>query len=97
MLGKHLDKEDYLCEQIKKRANSDVIICIDGDTKLSETKQIYALLNYGRLHGHVKYIRLGESPCLYKDFGEIYEKEGKKGMMKTVKLAKTFSEAELLF
>lgn len=97
MLGKHLDKDDYLCTQIKKCANSDVIVCIDGDTKLSETKAIYSLLDYGRLKGKIKYIRLGESPCLYKDFGEIYQAEGKRGMMKTVRLAKTFSEAELLF
>ena len=97
MLGKHLDKEDYLCSQILKNANSDVVICLDGDTKISETKQIYSLLNFGRLKGKIKYIRLGESPCLYKDFGEIYQKKGKRGMINAIKLAKEFTETELLF
>lgn len=97
MLGKHLDREDYLCSQILKNANSDVVVCLDGDTKLTETKQIYSILDFGRLRGHVKYIRLGESPCLYKDFGEIYQKEGKKGMINAIKLAKKFTEADLIF
>ena len=97
MLGKRLDSDTYLYEKLKKCANSDIIICLDGDTKLSETKIIYSLLNFGRLKGKIKYIRLGETPCLYKDFGEIFEKEGKRGMIKAMKLVKDFKETDLLF
>ena len=33
----------------------------------------------------------------YKDFGELYENEGKEGIMNAVKNKKQFSEIELLY
>lgn len=97
LLGKSLKKDYYLCEQIRDKANSDIIICLDADTNIKETKNIYSLLNYGRLKDRIKYIRLGENDIPYKDFGEIFESSGRKGMMKTVRNATQFSDFDLMF
>ena len=58
---------------------------------LNETKKIYKLLNRGRLKGKIYYIRLEED----KDFGEIYERGGKKLMIDTLKRIKQFTDFEL--
>ena len=96
LLGKRLMPDSLLYKTILKKANSDIVICLDSDTEISETKTIYKLLNRGRLLGKIKYIRLGNEDCPYKDFGEIYAAEGKKGIIKAIKLQKEFSESELL-
>jgi hypothetical protein len=41
-------------------------------------------------------LRLGTDEIPYKDFGEIYEAEGKEGMIKAFRQVKEFSEIELL-
>lgn len=96
MLGKVLKKNCKLYQEIREKARANVVICLDGDTDIKETKRIYSLLNIGRLRGHIRYIRLGTDEIPYKDFGEIYEAEGKEGMIKTFKKAKEFREIELL-
>ncbi len=50
------------------------------------------MLDWGRLKGRIRYIR----PESGKDFGEIYETEGKEGLMRELKNQKTFTEIELL-
>ena len=92
MLGKFLLKDSELFRKLYNKANANIIICLDGDTTIEETKKIYNMLNIGRLRGRIKYITLQE----YKDFGEIYENKGKKGLIETVKMAKQFSEIDLL-
>jgi aspartate carbamoyltransferase regulatory subunit len=72
-----------------KKANANIIITLDADTEIEETKRIYARLNNGRLKNKIKYIRLNK----YKDFGEIYEKFGKKGIIKVKN--KFFEETEV--
>lgn len=93
MLGKKLDTDYKLYQDIMDKANGKVIICLDSDTRLVETKKIYNLLNKGRLRGKIRYIRLEK----YKDFGEVYENEGKKGIIEAIKSAKEFKEIELLY
>lgn len=93
MLGKILTKDSYLYGKLKEKANSDIIICLDSDTNISETKQIFKILNVGRLKNKIKYIRLHK----HKDMSEIYETEGKKGVINAIRAAKTFSEIELIF
>lgn len=97
LLGKSLEQDYYLYKEIKDKANSDVIVCLDGDTNDIETKNIYKLLNEGRLKNKIKYIRLGTPQIPYKDFGEIYENEKKHGMIKTIKTAKQFEEFDLIY
>lgn len=96
MLGKYLTKDFELYNKLYERSNANIIICLDGDTKISETKRIYSTLNHGRLFGKIKYIRLGTDELPWKDFGEVYEDKEKLGMIEVMKSSKTFSELELI-
>lgn len=145
LMGKTLNRDTELYSKIKERANANIIICLDGDTTITETKRIYNLLNKGRLRGKIRYIRLGEglngryipydmpkingeefaihlnytdadslsvSPDYnpqnikydgafytyegFKDFGEIYEERGRKGLIMAMRTEKNFEEIELL-
>lgn len=93
LLGKSLSKDSETYRKIYEKARGKIIICLDGDTDIVETKKLYNLLNAGRLRGKIWYIRMNK----YKDFGELYENEGKEGIINVVKNKKQFSEIELLF
>lgn len=93
LMGKQLYKDSRLYEVLMQRANANIFICLDNDTDISETKRIYRLLNKGRLRGKIFYIRMDE----YKDFGEVFEKRGKEGLINTLCQAKQFSDFELIF
>lgn len=93
LMGKQLYKDSRLYETIMKKSNGNIIICLDNDTEISETKRIYKMLNKGRLKGKIKYLRMDK----YKDFGEIFESEGKQGLINALSQAKQFSEFELIF
>lgn len=95
MLGKALNKDTETYKQLYEKANANVIICLDGDTNINETKKIYNLLNIGRLRNKIWYIDL-KNDSQYKDFGEIYQNEGKQGIINVYKKRKQFSEIELL-
>lgn len=92
MLGKKLSKESLLYRRLLERANGYIYIALDSDTHINETKSIYRLLNVGRLKGKIRYIRMNR----YKDFGEAFEHEGRKGIVKLIKNAQTFSELDLI-
>ena len=92
LLGKTLGRDYLLYQKLYRNANANIIIAIDADTEITEVKRICKLLDWGRLKGHVRYIR----PESGKDFGEIYETEGKEGLMKELRNQKTFTEIELL-
>lgn len=96
LLGKSLKRDSLLYKTLYKKSNAKIIICLDGDTSIGETKKIYNLLNVGRLRNKIYYIQLGTKEIPYKDFGEIYEKAGKIGIIKAIKNKKQFSEIELL-
>lgn len=96
LMGKSLTPKMELYSKLYERANANIIICLDGDTDIRETKRIYQILNKGRLRNKIKYIRLGTETIPYKDFGEIYEAEGREGIIKTMKDIKNFTEIELL-
>ena len=49
MLGKTLTKDSELYRFLYQKANGRIIICLDNDTQIEETKKIYNLLNFGRL------------------------------------------------
>lgn len=93
LLGKSLSKNSETYRKIYEKSKGKIIICLDGDTDIIETKKLYNLLNIGRLRGRIWYIRMDK----YKDFGELYENEGKEGIINAVKNKKQFSEIELLY
>lgn len=95
LLGKVLTKDTETYRQLYEKANANIIICLDGDTKIEETKEIYTLLNQGRLKDKIWYIDL-KNDSVYKDFAEIYEKQGKEGIIEILKKRKKFSEIDLL-
>jgi hypothetical protein len=92
-MGKQLYKDSKLYDTLMKKCNGNVYICLDNDTNINETKQIYSLLNKGRLKGKVRYIRMTK----YKDFSEIFENEGKIGLINMISQSKTFNNFELIF
>ena len=60
---------------------------------ISESRFLYSLLNFGRLYNKIYYIRLDK----YKDFGELYENKGKKGIIEAIHNCKQFTPIELIF
>lgn len=92
MLGKSLDEDYVLYKKLYKKSNANIIIVIDADTNMCEIKELYKTLDTGRLKGRIRYIR----PESGKDFGEIYETEGKTGLIRELRNQKTFTEIELL-
>lgn len=95
MMGKYLTESSELYTKLVQKANASIIICLDGDTEITETKRIYCALNKGRLSGKIKYIRLGSDELPWKDFGEIYEACGKEGIITAMKTAKQFTTQEI--
>jgi DNA primase len=93
LLGKTLKRDYKLYKVLMERARANVIICLDNDTAISETKKIYNILNTGRLKGHVLYIRMDKT----KDIGDLYEKYGKTGIVQAVRSARQFTELDLIF
>ena len=94
MLGKGLSRDDAIYKSLMEKANDYVVIALDKDTKIEETKKIYSLLNTKKLLGRVKYIAMQNNK--YKDFGEIYENQGRKGMLECISTANTYSDIDLL-
>ena len=97
MLGKVLTRDMLLYKTLMSRANADVVIVLDGDTNEIETKKIYNSLNFGRLRDRVKYIDLFNGISSHKDMSEIFEHEGKDGVINILKQAKKYNEIDLLF
>lgn len=91
-LGKTLSKDDALYRTIYDKANAKVVIVLDADTDIKETKRIYRLLDRGRLRGRIRYVRMEA----YKDFGQAYEEGGKDAVISIIQNQQTFSEIELL-
>ena len=96
LLGKTLTEDCCLYTKLYEKSNAKIIICLDGDTKIEETKKIYSLLNKGRLKGKIWYIDM-INDCQYKDFSETFENEGLKGVVEMLKKIKKFSEIDLTF
>lgn len=96
LMGKSLNKSCQLYNSILEKSNARIIIVLDGDTNIDETKRIYRLLNRGRLRGRICYINL-QKDSIYKDLSEIYENEGKNGIINIMKKTKQFSEIDLIY
>jgi len=73
LLGKALDKDYKLYWEIVSRCNGNVNIMLDADAYQS-VKEIYKLLNHGRLYNKIRYIPIEEG----EDPSSLYEKGGYK-------------------
>lgn len=91
LLGKALKDDDKLFYTLRDRANANINIFLDGDA-FDDVKRIYKILNHGKLFGKIRYIPLNgdDDPSL------IYQKYGKKGIIKSLQNAITFKENEIL-
>ena len=97
LLGKTLSKKSKIFDSLLSKSNAKIVIALDGDTDINETKRIYSLLNFSRLRDKIFYIRMGSEEVPYKDFGDLYVAEGKRGMINATKTMKQFEEIELVF
>ena len=86
MLGKSLSQDSALFKFLVERANARVILCLDNDTTEEESLKICRIFNPTRLAGRIWYILMDE----YKDFGEAFEKDGVKGIVKVLRTAKKY-------
>ena len=91
LLGKALNKDYKLYWDLISKCNANVNIFLDNDIK-DNGKEIYSLLNHGRLYGKVRYIYTN----IGKDPSEIYQEYGYKGIGKCLQNAKIIPEYELL-
>ena len=91
LLGKSLNKEYKLYWELITKANANVNIWLDNDIK-DNGKEIYSLLNHGRLYGKLRYIYTN----IGKDPSEIYQEYGYKGIGKCLQNAQIIPEYELL-
>ena len=90
LLGKVLNKEYKLYWDLITKANAKVNIFLDNDIK-DNGKEIYALLNHGRLYNKIRYVYSD----LGKDPSEIYEKYRYKGIIKSLQNAQQINEVYL--
>ena len=93
LLGKVLNKNMEVYDVLQEKAKANVIIGLDADTTLQEIKNIYSVLDRGRLKGRVRYIRMDK----YKDIADAFRYGGTEGVIDCLQEQKTFTELELLF
>lgn len=97
LLGKYLEEDSALYSSMFENANAGIIICLDSDTKIEETKRIYRLLDKGKLRGRIWYIRMGDNGVAGKDFSEVFESGGVKAIAEMMRHKKKFTEQDLIF
>lgn len=90
LLGKALDKDYKLYWDLITKANANINIFLDGDA-YSTVKEIYKLLNHGRLYNRIRYIPVGEDD----DPSSLYEKGGYKKIARHLANAQQIKEVYL--
>jgi len=91
LLGKALNKNYKLYWELVSRANANINIMIDGDA-FETAKEIYALLNHGRLYNRIRYIPIG----IEDDPSTLYQKGGYKEIASALANAVRIKEAYLI-
>lgn len=91
LLGKSLKEDDKLFYTLRDKANANINIMLDADA-FENVKQIYKILNHGKLYGKIRYIPLNgdDDPSL------IYQKNGKKGIINALRHTISFKENEII-
>jgi len=90
LLGKALNKDYKLYWDIISRCNSKCNIMLDADAYQS-VKEIYKLLNHGRLYGKIRYIPIEEG----EDPSSLYQKGGYKKIAEHLANAQQIKEVYL--
>lgn len=89
LLGKCLTTDYKLYWDIMSKANANVNIWLDNDIA-DNGKEIYGLLNHGRLYGKVRYVLSDFG----KDPSEIFERYGNMGIIRSLQTAHQLKESE---
>ncbi len=90
LLGKSLGTDYKLYWDLLTKANANINIFLDNDIE-DNGKDIYALLNHGRLYDKIRYIQSD----LGKDPSEIFNQYGYKGIVNALRTARQIPEYEL--
>lgn len=88
LLGKYM--YDLLFKMLMDKAMGYVVIVLDGDAE-NDAKELYRLLNIGRLRNRIKIVILPED----LDISLINEKYGSNGVLHYLKTARKIKESEL--
>ena len=90
MLGKALDTDYKLYWDILKKSRANINVFVDGDA-YDSAKEIYSLLNHGRLYGKIRYIPVDE----HDDPSSLFQHGGRREILYHLKHAEKISETEL--
>ena len=90
LLGKALNQEYKLYWDLITRANANVNIFLDADA-FNTVKELYKMLNHGRLYGKVRYIPVEDD----EDPSSLYEKGGYKKIVEHIRNAQQIEEVYL--
>jgi hypothetical protein len=91
LLGKSLKETHQLYYHLRDKANANINIWLDVDCP-EDTKKLYNMLNHGKLKGKIRYIPSIDN----EDPSSIYEKYGKKGIIKCLQNSIILGEKEIL-
>lgn len=83
LLGKTLKPSFKVYQDVMKKANGNVNIWLDNDA-IDDAEKIYNLLNHGRLKGKIRIVTNDD----IKDPSEVYEKQGKNGVIQCLCMAR---------
>ena len=90
LLGKALDKDYKLYWELITKANANVNIFLDADA-FSTVKELYKMLNHGRLYGKVRYIPVEGD----EDPSSLYQMGGYKKIVEHLRNAQQINEVYL--
>jgi DNA primase len=90
LLGKALDTDYKLYWELITRANAHINIFLDADA-FQTVKQVYKLLNHGRLYDRIRYIPVGGD----EDPSSLFEKGGYKAIVEHLRNARQIDEVFL--
>ena len=91
MLGKTMDESTALFKKLRNNARAKVILCLDGDVDDFQIEKLCNLLYYGGIGDRTYYIDLKRDMKPYKDFGEIFEAEGRRGIIRAIRKMKQYN------
>lgn len=91
MLGKTMDESTALFKKLRSNARAKVILCLDGDVDDFQIEKLCNLLYYGGIGDRTYYINLKRDMKPYKDFGEIFEAEGRRGIIRALRKMKQYN------
>lgn len=91
MLGKTMDENTALFKKLRAKSTAKVILCLDGDVDDLQIEKLCNLLYYGGIGDRTYYIDMKRDIAQYKDFGEIFEAEGRRGIIMALRKMKQYN------